>query len=216
AWSSPNSPASTRRSLATTAPATKKPCARSATAPCATSALLRAWSKRHRLPVALAVLLEKEPAGDCRLLRARVVFQQIVVQLRAGGAPATKLDAVVMQHGADAHFVKHAAVPLAAAAVEPLERDQRVRGEERLLENLLHGRPGDLDVRLAVAAAGCVRGRYQHQRQADKRGRAQDSAHDRAHHQTRRDRPNRHDRDIAEFPRFAKRANAAALIMSYG
>jgi hypothetical protein len=40
-------------------------------------------------------------------------------------------------------------------------------------------------------------------------GRAQDSAHDRAHHQTRRDRPNRHDRDIAEFPRFAKRANAA-------
>src|SRR5262245_28292138 len=131
-----------------TAPATRKPCARSATAPCATSASLRAWSKRHGLP-SVAVLLEKEPACDRRLLRPRVVFHEIMVQLRARGAPAAKLDAFVMHHGADAHFVEHAAVPFAATAVELLERDERVGRKEGLPEDLLHRRPAVLVGRLA-------------------------------------------------------------------
>ena len=52
--------------------------ARSATAPCATSASLRAWSKGDGLPAG-AVLLEKEPARHRHFLRRRVVLHQIVV-----------------------------------------------------------------------------------------------------------------------------------------
>ena len=186
-----------------TAPATRKPCACSATAPCATSASSRDGSKRHGFQPSPSCSRKSQPATVAFFDAAS--FSSRYGELRALRAPAAEPDAVVMQHGADAHFVEHAAIPLAAAAVEPLERDERVGREESLLGNLLHGRLGHLDARLAIAAAGRARGSCERQRHAGNRRRAQAIRIT----ESQRDGPcipNRHGHDIANFQRLASDA----------